>query len=242
MASLGRYRNAAESAYYAERAESLQEISRELIADSPFLLATRAQVSEMAVRYELFSMIKDISGAIVECGVANGNNLLLFSHLSSIMEPYAINRRIVGFDTFAGFRSIGGKADPSDISEKDFSDASGTLIERAVELFDMNRAAGHMKRTEIVKGDAITTIPEYVAQHPELTIALLYLDFDVYEPTKAALQHLLPLVCRGGIVAFDEFNYEKFAGETAAFKDVVDVRTVELKRFYFDPFCAFFKV
>jgi hypothetical protein len=196
----------------------------------------------MAVRFRLFEMILDVSGAIVECGVAQGNNLLMFSHLSSIMEPYAINRRIVGFDTFEGFRSLAGKADPKDISEADFSNTSDARIREAIELFDLNRAAGHMRRTEIVKGDATQTIKPYVDSHPELTIALLYLDFDLYEPTRAALNHLLPLVCKGGIIAFDEFNYGKFAGETVACKEVLDIRQIELKRFPFDPFVAYFRV
>ena len=82
----------------------------------------------------------------------------MFSHLSSVMEPYAINRRVVGFDTFEGFRSMDGKGDPDDITEADFSDTSDTRIREAIELFDMNRAAGHMRRTEIVKGDATGTI------------------------------------------------------------------------------------
>lgn len=241
MALLGRFLSSRETEYYSKRAELLKTTSSSALADSPFLLTPRQVVTEMITRYELFSMAKEVSGAIVECGVARGNNLLLFSHLSSILEPHAINRRIVGFDTFAGFRSIGGKGDPTDISEKDFSDTSEELILQAIDLFDMNRAAGHMKRTEIVKGDATQTIPEYVKEHPEMTIALLYIDFDLYHPTRTALEHLYPLVCRGGIVVFDEINYEKFAGETAALKDVLDIGSLRLKRFYHDPLVGYFR-
>lgn len=242
MANLGRYRTEAEGRYYTEREAYLQSMEGRAVADAPFLFATRQAVAEMAARFELFRHIRDVSGAIVECGVARGNNLMLFSHLSAVMEPYAINRRIVGFDTFEGFRSIGGRADPDDISEQDFSDTSEAAIRKAIELSDLNRAAGHMPRTQIVKGNAVETIPKYAAAHPELTIALLYLDFDLYEPTKVALQTFLPLVCKGGIVAFDEFNYDKFAGETAAAKELLDIRNVALKRFPFEPFVAYFVV
>ncbi len=69
MASLGRYRNPAEKAYDVKRAEVLDTVGTDIVANAPFLMATRALVSEMAVRYELFSMIKNVSGAIVECGV-----------------------------------------------------------------------------------------------------------------------------------------------------------------------------
>lgn len=242
MANLGRYRTEVEARYHAEREAYLQAMDRKALADAPFLFATRQAVSEMAVRFELFRRVHEVSGAIVECGVARGNNLMLFSHLSAVMEPYAINRRIVGFDTFEGFRAMGGRADPTDISERDFSDTSEAAIRKAIELADLNRAAGHMPRTEIVKGNAVETIPQYVAAHPELTVALLYLDFDLYEPTKVALQTFLPLMCKGGIVAFDEFNYDKFAGETAAAKEVLDIPKVGLRRFPFDPFVAYFEV
>ena len=242
MAQLSRYLNSSEKEYFSRRSTIVEDVPRSTLTDAPFLFATRQMVTEMILRQRLFEMILDVSGAIVECGVAKGNNLMLFSHLSSIMEPYAINRHIVGFDTFEGFRSMGGKADPEDISEADFSSTSDKHILEAIDLFDLNRAAGHMGRTEIVKGDATQTIKPYVDAHPELTIALLYIDFDLYEPTKTALTHLLPLVCKGGIVAFDQFNYQKFAGETAAFKDMLDVRQIELKRFYFDPFVAYFRV
>ncbi len=242
MAQLGRYQTTVEKEYASLRAKAVEGVPRATLADAPFLFAKRQTVSEMLVRFRLFEMVLDVSGAIVECGVAQGNNLLMFSHMSSILEPYAINRRIVGFDTFEGFRSIGGKGDPEDITEADFSDTSDTRIREAIELFDLNRAAGHMRRTEIVKRDAVETIKPYVDSHPELTVALLYLDFDLYEPTRAALTHLLPLVCKGGVVAFDEFNYDKFAGETAACKDMIDIRQVEIKRFPFDPFVAYFRV
>ena len=44
----------------------------------------------------------------------------------------------------------------------------------------------------------------------------------IEEGMSMALETFLPLVCKGGIVAFDEFNYDKFAGETVAAKEVLD--------------------
>ena len=99
-----------------------------------------------------------------------------------------------------------------------------------------------MQRTELVQGDATATIPKYVVDHPELTIALLYLDFDLFDPTKVALTHLLPLVCKNGIVCIDEFNYDRFPGETQAVKESVQIGEMEFKKFNFSPFVAYFRV
>ena len=37
-------------------------------------------------------------------------------------------------------------------------------------------------------------------------VSLLYLDMDIYEPTKVALKELLPRMAKGSIIAFDEFQ------------------------------------
>lgn len=238
MSELGRYLTNDEKKYREERSEILSEINAQTIADNPFLFANRITVTESIARYELFNKILNISGAIIECGVHNGNNLLYFSHLSSILEPYAINRKIVGFDTFEGFSSIKGQ-DPDDIDENNFDNVNIKALEDAIRLYDMNRVASHMNRVEIIKGDAVKTIDSYVQKNPALTVALLYLDFDIYEPTKIALEKLFPLVSKGGIVAFDEFNYEKFPGETEAVKEFFKMNEVKIERFYFDPFIGY---
>jgi hypothetical protein len=88
-----------------------------------------------------------------------------------------------------------------------------------VELFDRNRPVGHIPKVELVRGDARETIPAYVKAHPELLISLLVLDFDIYEPTRAALECLKPRVCQGGYVALDEANNPDWPGETVAVLD-----------------------
>ena len=242
MNQLGRYTTSLEKDYFSKRVKFINSISNEEIANNPFLFATRQAVTDYLVRIELFERIKGISGHIVECGVNRGNSFMLFSHLSSIHEPYGINRKIVGFDSFEGFRSISSQHDPKDISENDFK-AEGTFVnlKQSISLFDLNRPISHMPRCELVKGDAVDTIPEYIKSHPEMTIALLYLDFDVYKPTLVALKNLLPLVCKGGIVVLDEFNYDKFSGETAALKDVLDVGSIRLEKLSYAPFAAYFE-
>ena len=56
-----------------------------------------------------------------------------------------------------------------------------------------------------MKGDGTITIRDYVRSNPGFRIALLNLDFDVYEPTAAALEHLFPLIVPNGIVLCDEY-------------------------------------
>ena len=77
---------------------------------------------------------------------------------------------------------------------------------------------GYSDRIELVAGRAEETIPEYVEQHPELTISLLHLDFDLYQPTAVALDCLFDRVARGGIIIADQYG-QTACGETEAINE-----------------------
>ena len=85
-----------------------------------------------------------------------------------------------------------------------------------IKEFDENRFINDWEKIELIKGDACETIPRYIEDNPHTMISLLYLDFDLYEPTKVALEYLAPRVVKGGIIAFDEINAKAWAGETIA--------------------------
>ena len=62
----------------------------------------------------------------------------------------------------------------------------------------------HLQKYELVKGDAAKTIPEYFNRHPETLVSLAVLDFDIYEPTKIALEAIRPRLFKGSVLVFDE--------------------------------------
>jgi len=228
--------------YKNERQKIITACTPEYIADAPFLFTTRIQTASMLSRVELFKMILDIPGAIVECGVYKGNSLMLYLQLSILLEPYAINRSIYGFDTFEGFRSIDPEADPADITEKMFSDTDPTILERSIKLNDLVRPVNRIPRCEIVKGDIVKTVPEFVKNKPELCVAMLILDTDLYQPSKVALECFVPHMPKGAIVVLDEVCYRNFAGETQALKEVLGLNKIELKRLPFDACAGYFRV
>ena len=75
-----------------------------------------------------------------------------------------------------------------------------------------------------------------------MVISFLCLDFDLYDPTKVALEYLLPLVPKGGVVSLDELAQKRWVGETVAFKECFKINDVRLQRFYFDPNISYFIV
>lgn len=230
-----------ERGFERERERLARSVDMFQLMDDPFLLMKRQKLTGYLTRIKLFEMILNIKGSIVECGVHKGGSLMLYYHLSSILEPTAFNRKVFGFDSFEGFRSISEKDDEV-LDDTMFSNTSYELLQQVVALHDQNRPISHVAKCELIKGDATKTIPQFVEERPELVIALLYLDFDLYEPTKVAMEKLLPLVPKGGVVAFDELNSQKWAGETRAFKEVLRLNDIALKKFPFDPWPSYFVV
>jgi hypothetical protein len=205
--------------------------------------ASRRSLAKFLARNEIFKRMLGVNGSIVECGVLHGAGLFTFAQLSAIYEPYNHTRRIVGFDTFAGVPSVH-EADTTSGSSSHFR--SGALagstqeeLRRAIALFDANRPLSHIPKIELVAGDLRETAAKYVAANPHLVVSLLYLDVDLYEPTKAALEAFLPRMPKGGIVAFDELNAQTFPGETTAALEVLGFSDTRLERFPFDPYISF---
>jgi hypothetical protein len=227
-----------EETYKEKKSELLSKLPAQEVADAPFVFSDRQLVTNILTKIDMFRQVLDVQGAIVECGVHKANSLFTYYHLSTILEPYAINRKIIGFDTFEGFPSVS-ENDPLG-KEGYLSDTNFDVIKKMGELHDLNRAVSHVEKLELIKGDANETIPKYVADNPHLIISLLYLDFDIYEPTKQALKYLAPLVPKGGLIGFDEINCKKWQGETIALKEMLDLGTLGLKKFYYDPWVSYY--
>ena len=92
----------AERVYDRQRQELLRSVDLTQYVDDPFLFLRRQRVTDYLTRIKLFEAVLEIPGAIVECGVHKGGSLMLYAHLSSILEPYGFSRKIFGFDTFEG--------------------------------------------------------------------------------------------------------------------------------------------
>lgn len=206
----------------------------------------RQALSLFLAKKLVFDRILNVQGHIVECGVFMGGGVFTWAQLSSIYEPVNHTRRVIGFDTFAGFPSVSPEDRPEEELDTDFHKAVGTYcFEHEEELHecacihDLNRPIGHIPKVELVKGDATATIPSYVRENPHLVVALLYLDFDIYEPTKAALETFLPRMPKGAVIAFDELNQKQWPGETLAVLESVGIRSLRIERVPFVPQISF---
>jgi len=203
---------------------------------------TRQALGKFMARYEIFKRVLGVNGSIVECGVLYGGGLFTWAKLSSLLEPANHTRKVVGFDTFAGFPSThdeDAKGTSSHLLAGGLRGSSAEELRRAVHLYDLNRPIAHIPKIELVEGDLCETAPAYLEKNPHLVVSMLYLDVDLYEPTKAALNVFLPRMPKGALVVFDELNAAAFPGETRAVDEVLGLRSIRVERFAFDSYVSF---
>ena len=203
--------------------------------------ARRQDITRFLVRHELFKKVLPIKGSIVECGVFRGSGLMTWANLSAVLEPNNIMRKIYGFDTFEGFPVVG-THDHSTFRDPESGDLKATCydeLQQIIKAFDQNRFLGHVEKVILVKGDATKTIPRFVEDNPHIVVSLLFLDFDLYEPTKIALDCLLPRMPSGAVVAFDELDNPAWPGETLAYLEKMSGGNHRLERFCYDPYVGY---
>jgi hypothetical protein len=193
----------------------------------------RQALTRFLFRYELFRRILGVQGSVVECGVLFGGGLMAWAQLSAILEPVNHQRRIIGFDTFDGFVRIAAEdrqGTSGFLRAGDYAVDSYADLREAVRLFDANRSTGHISKVDLVKGDITTTARRYLEDHPSTVVSLLYLDLDLFEPTKAAIELFVPRMPRGALIAFDQLNSELWPGETLAVLQSVGIRNLRIER------------
>jgi hypothetical protein len=169
---------------------------------------------------------------------------MTWAKLSTILEPENLTRRVYGFDTFAGFPSLDDKDQSSFTRAKvgDLESNSYDELQALIAEYDRDRFLGHIPKVELVKGDITKTAPAFIESHPHLVVSLLYIDCDVFEPTKAALEAFLPRMPRGAIIAFDELDNPIWPGETLAALECVGLKNLRLQRVEWDPYIAFAEI
>ena len=205
--------------------------------------ATRQSIAKFLAKYEIFKKILHINGSIIECGVLHGAGLLAWAKLSSIFEPANHPRKVIGFDTFEGFPSVHEiDTRTGTFQELDKGGLQGSTypyVQEAVRIYDLNRPIRHIPKVELVQGDILQTTETYLKDNPHLVVALLYLDLDLYEPTRKALEVFVPRMPKGAIIGFDELNAKIFPGETVAVDEVIGLRNLEIQRFTFDSYVSY---
>jgi hypothetical protein len=224
--------------------KDLQKQFVELLKQSPIpddellpnlgLYLSSKNLSRILFFYEIYQKILNTHGVVMEFGVRWGQNLSLMTALRGIFEPFNRHRKIIGFDTFgAGFIGVteqDGKA--GRIKDGDFSVSEDydTYLSNILQIQEALNPIGHLKKHSLEKGDGSKTIGEYLKRHPETLVSLAIFDFDIYQPTKAALEAIKPHLFKGSVLVFDELCDDIFPGETIALRETLGIENLRIQR------------
>ena len=213
-------------------------IPDEEILSNLSLFINRQNLSQILFMHELYEHIISVHGVIMEFGVRWGRNLALYESFRGIYEPFNHNRKIIGFDTFEGFPSVDEKDGTSEIIRvgsfnvtKEYQE----YLSKILEYHEQESPISHIKKYELVKGDAVHSIQTYLESRPETIVALAYFDFDIYEPTKACLSAIKNHVTKGSVIGFDELNNREYPGETIALKEVLGLGSFKIRHSRYSP-------
>lgn len=184
------------------------EFNRYLEHCSPFTMVSRERLYAhfQAVRHVVRHRIE---GDIVECGVWRGGTSMLGA--LTLLGLNDTSRHLWLYDTFAGMT----EPTADDVSPWDGNQAAllwkagrrehhNEFCFAAIEDVQHNLASTSFPsaRSHFVKGDVLETLKVSVPDK----IAVLRLDTDWYESTRAEMEVLFPRLSKGGVLLIDDYG------------------------------------
>lgn len=242
--------------YRSEKEDQIRKDFADLFKNCPIsgdnillnlgLFLSSKNLSRILFMDYLYRQIIDSQGIVIDFGTGWGQNLALFSALRGIYEPFNRHRKVVGFDTFTGFPSTGGKdRQAHEVIKKGGLATTENYLDyltKVMEYHEQDNPLSHINKFEIVAGDAVVEIDGYLERYPETIIALAYFDFDIYEPTRKCLEAIRPHLIKGSVLGFDELNDRDAPGETIALREVFGLNNVRVKRYRYANRVSYFVV
>ena len=180
-----------------------------------YATADASRFSKFISHLEFFKQTSTVRGEILEFGIFKGNSFFRWIKFRDLLEQ-TFSRKIIGFDVFGDFPEAGFEGDKArrDAFVAETNGGKSISIEEINELLDKQSLN---KNVELIKGDILVTLNDYLDKNPHLKISLLHIDVDLYEPVKLILEKLYDRVTTGGIIVFDD--YGTFAGTNKAVDD-----------------------
>jgi len=183
-----------------------------------------SRIQKLLVRYELFKISSSVPGDIIECGVFKGAGWMYWLKLLDLYSR-GEQKRVVGFDVFSNFATS--LLDYEKESAEEFTSEAKFEGINPGQILSQARDAGFMNG-ELIAGDVLETIPEYVNSNPGFRISLLNLDFDTYHGTKVALESFYDFLSPGAVVVLDEYGKRGW-GESDAVDEFIKNKSIKLE-------------
>ena len=186
-----------------------------------------SRLGKLIYQYEIYKLIKDLPGDVLEFGVFKGNSLIRFLTFRSIIENN-FSRKVYGFDTFKEFPTQKRKNDKK--LKKEFTADAGKPIRKNIlkSILDKKK----FENFELVEGDVLKSLNKFLKNNPNLKISLLHLDMDVFNATNFVINKLKDRIVKNGIILIDD--YGTVEGATKVIDNFLQKnKKIELKKMSF---------
>jgi len=161
---------------------------------------------------DLLRSTLDVPGHISEFGSWKGANLMFMAKLMQIYDPLGC-KEIHCFESFEGLQTITNNDNTSTIS--------GSYCGNLLDLKDIINLYELQDNIVIHAGNILETLP-VVLDNKSLNFSFVYCDTDLYKPTISILENIHSRLSKGGLFILDEWNYEKWPGESIAVREFLE--------------------
>lgn len=236
-----------DSHYWKEIESILKDnnISIELMLKNYMAFIQRRDLPQLLAYYDLFKLVKNIPGSIVEVGVFLGNGLFTWTKLMETFLPGNRGEKVFGFDNFAGYTQEITSHDKSAVKYiqglvGDFK-INYELVSKLEKLHNLDSMIPGVERVKIYNGNLVEMINTFKAENYGVRLKLLLIDVNLYRPTKDALENLYDLVAHGGVIAFRGYGVKPWEGESLAVDEFLQEKGIKtINRFDFSNYPALY--
>ena len=171
------------------------------------LLMTKDRLSKFLVHYEAFKKVAHLNGSIVEAGVFKGTSFSRFAMMRKLFNKE--NSKLIGFDVFEEPYPDTKYKNEKKQRKHWMKTAGNSFSKKKLETLFKKK---NIKNFQLIKGNVLKTVPEFLNKRPKEKIILLNVDIDFVESTECVLNHFYPRIIKGGLILLD--NYQVQMGHT----------------------------
>jgi hypothetical protein len=171
---------------------------------------------------EIYQKIIHLPGIIIDLGTWRGQTAVLCENFRAIYEPLHLNRRIVCFDTFEGYKGFSGKDKPTQLHQDGTYGVGGPayadFLAHLLKVHEKNNAMGHYHgKHKVIAGDCQKTLPKFFEENANEFVALAFFDVNSFEPTLKSFELIYEKLVPGGVIAFWQLTRDSIPAEAMVY-------------------------
>ena len=198
--------------------DELHYLPQDLIEHFP-AFAGHLTLARFLSLYEIYKLTLGVAGHIAEIGVYKGSGSLFFAKLIKLYESSALTQ-VHGFDWFKGTGCLN-EAEETCLLEGGYKESK----QRLVSLIASQNLSNDLFLHDLdLSSDELN---HFFDVHQHLQFKIVFFDCGVYNVMSNSLPLFWERLTPGGVMIFDQYNFELAPGETMAIREFLKDQKVQ---------------